>query len=613
MEYTPYVLIIEHEMKKDMKNMRRTILLTVCAIMAGIGQMTGQTIFDRAGFVIEHPDSINSVASEIGPCKVGNQLYFSAVRRSWWEKQGRVRRNTAFYNQYQVPVNAEGRIQEGIGRKVVPGLDRDYHQGPVSYCAATGELFVTESNISNPDSVKRMIPSADIRLNLVIMKQKPGTWEKVSELPFNDKRYHYAHPAISVTGDTLVFSSDQPGGFGQSDLYMSIRKSGQWSTPVNLGDKINTKGNEFFPTFLPGGLLSFASNGHTGGFGFLDIWYTSFPVIGEVKNAGDKINTQFDDFGLIIDPGLKTGYLSSNRQGTGSDDIFRIDISLHVRIVSGVVLDAENGQPLGGTQVRVLDCNGKQKKTLTADNKGAFRAELESGGCYQVEAGMEGYEKGTERVGDNNYIELKLKRTAGYQLLVVDASDRKVIEGVRVSCKGQVLGQTSARGVLKLDARETSGCHLELTAEGYLKQGHDYRLKENQGMRTDTVHLFRKEVGKKFVLQNIHYDYNKWDILPESAIELDKLVQVMQDNPDIRVELGSHTDSRGNDQYNMRLSQKRSDSAVAYIVSKSIDRSRIKAKGYGETQLINRCKNGVNCSDQEHRQNRRTEFKIIGL
>jgi outer membrane protein OmpA-like peptidoglycan-associated protein len=123
--------------------------------------------------------------------------------------------------------------------------------------------------------------------------------------------------------------------------------------------------------------------------------------------------------------------------------------------------------------------------------------------------------------------------------------------------------------------------------------------------------MYKKEMDKTFVLKDIYYDFDKWNILPESEIELNKLIQIMRDNPDLKVELGSHTDARGRDDYNKILSQKRSESAVAYIISRNIDKSRLVAKGYGETQLINHCGNGVECSDSEHRQNRRTEFKII--
>lgn len=595
--------------------MNKYILTSIWIIILSAGSIYGQenTLFEQADFIIEHLDSANSIASEIGPSVVGNQLYYSSVRKSWWEKAGRLRKNIAFYNQYMVPLDTDGKQKEGIGRKLVQGLGEDYHQGPVSYCAKTGELFVTESNTTDPDSIRRMIPKANIRLKLVIMKNKSGVWEKTSELPFNDKRYHFAHPAISITGDTLVFSSDMPGGKGESDLYMSIRNSGSWSSPVNLGDKINTTGNEMFPTFLPGGLLSFSSNGHPGNYGLLDIYYTSFPLIGGIRNAGDKINSAFDDFGLVIAPGAKTGYFSSNRPGSGSDDIYRLDIVKRVQILSGRVYDARSREPLPGATVTLRDCQGKELKQLTSDGEGSFKAEIPSGACLVVKAGKSGYTEIEEPVNGRNFIELYLKKADSYQLQVLDAQDRKPLGDVKADCKGTILGQTSPGGTVSLDAQQSSGCQLHLFAEGYLNQTHSYVYREGQGTRIDTVYMYKKEIGKKFVLKNINYDYDKWDILPESEIELNKLVQVMKDNPALKVELGSHTDARGSDAYNMRLSQRRSDSAVSYIMSKGIDKSRIKAKGYGETQLINRCKNGVECPDWEHRQNRRTEFKIIGL
>lgn len=595
--------------------MKKNRIISVWAMLLWSGAVLGQgkTLFDRADFTIEHPDSINTIASDISPCLIGNQLYYSSVRKSLWEKPGRIRKNTAFYSQYIIPSGADGKIVEGIGRKPVEGLDLDYHQGPVSYCAKTGELFVTESNTSDPDSVRRMVPKANIRLKLVVMQNKSGKWEKTSELPFNDKRYHFAHPAISQSGDTLVFSSDMPGGKGQSDLYMSIRSGTQWGAPVNLGEAINTSGNEMFPTFLPGGLLSFASNGHRGNYGLLDIYYTTFPQVGEVKNAGDKINTAFDDFGLIVTPGLKVGYLSSNRPGKGSDDIFSVDINIKNRVLSGLVYDAQTSQPIANARVKVLDCNGAEKMTLTTDSKGMFKTETPFNDCLVVEGSMEGYRGASEKVGGRNYVELALKRADLYRLLVVDAADKKPLEHVKIACNGSGLGETAQQGLASLDARQSSGCQLQLTADGYLNQTHSYIYRENQGARTDTVMMYRREVGQKFVLKNINYDYDKWDILPESEVELNKLVQVMKDNPGLKVELGSHTDARGSDAYNVRLSQRRSDSAVGYIINKGIDKNRIKAKGYGETQLINRCKNGVECPDWEHRQNRRTEFKITGL
>ncbi|HKK82444.1 MAG TPA: OmpA family protein, partial [Prolixibacteraceae bacterium] len=151
---------------------------------------------------------------------------------------------------------------------------------------------------------------------------------------------------------------------------------------------------------------------------------------------------------------------------------------------------------------------------------------------------------------------------------------------------------------------------LKTRAKGYLNQ--TKRVNSNfEGLKRDTIFMMKREINRTFVLENIYYDLDKWDILPEAEDELDKLVAIMKENPTLVVELGSHTDSRGSDKYNLLLSQRRSNSAVEYIVSQGISRSRIVAKGYGETQLVNHCSNGVKCSDSEHRKNRRTEFKIL--
>jgi peptidoglycan-associated lipoprotein len=154
--------------------------------------------------------------------------------------------------------------------------------------------------------------------------------------------------------------------------------------------------------------------------------------------------------------------------------------------------------------------------------------------------------------------------------------------------------------------------NVNVKAQGYLNQTVKVDLPEI-GKMQQTILLMKMEMNKTFVLDNIYYDLNSWKILPSSEIELNKLVQIMKENPTLKIELGSHTDSRGSDQYNLTLSQKRSESAVAYIIINGISKDRIIAKGYGETKLLNRCKNGATCTDEEHRVNRRTEFKIIGF
>ena len=605
--------------------MKKIILISVFALILSIGYGFGQTktVFDSADFSVERLDSINTIASDISPCQVGNQLYYSSVRKPWWERQHRLKKNMAFYNQYMVPLSEAGQIINGVDRKLVPGLGENYHQGPVSYCAKTGELFVTVSNTINPDSVQQMIVRADIRLRLIIMKNKSGIWEKTEEMPFNDKRYHFAHPAISVTGDTLIFSSDIPGGKGKSDLYMSIRKSGHWNTPSNLGNTVNTSGNEMYPTFLPGGLLSFASDGHQSGKGSQDIWYTTFPVITEVKNAGDKINTQFDDFGLIINPNLKVGYLSSNRQAKGSDDIFRVDVKWLMSTLKVICYDLRTKTTLPATNVELRDSNGKTIDMKVTNNEGSVEFLVELLKKYQIYAENTTYIPQVKDLAIKNSVSdllqqenIFLKKAASYLTIsVVDKDTRQIIPNAAIDITEGIYDQSQIskeNGSVKMKLNESTSYTFVASAERYFEKTAKFKSEtKDPGEYTLTIEIEKLEVGKQIVLEDLYYDVNKYNIRPDAAVVLDKLAKLLKENPDINIEVGSHTDCRAPADYNLRLSQNRSESVVNYLVSKGITRTRLVPKGYGESRLVNKCADRIPCTEEEHQANRRTVIEIL--
>ena len=605
--------------------MKKIIINSVCAIMFSINCGFGQTkpLFERADFLVVRIDSINTIASDISPCQVGNQLYYSSVRKPWWEKQHRLKKNMAFYNQYTVPLDEGGQVIKGVDRKLVAGLGEDYHQGPVSYCEKTGELFVTESNTINPDSVQQMIVRADIRLRLIVMNNKSGVWKETEEMPFNDKRYNFAHPAISISGDTLIFSSDMPGGKGKSDLYMSIRQSGRWSVPINLGDAVNTSGNEMYPSFLSGGLLSFASDGHPGGKGSLDIWYTNFPEITEVKNAGDKINTQFDDFGLIINPNLKVGYLSSNRQGKGSDDIFRVGIKQHISTLRVICYDDQTKKIIPSISVELRDSNGKTIDMKDSNNDGAAEFLVESTKKYQIRAGNDTYlpqtkNVSTENLGSDLLLEEKifLEKSASYLTInVVDKDTKQIVPNAVIDiAKGKYDDSQISKdnGSVRMKLNESTNYTFIVSAERYFGKSAIFSsVNKSPGEYTLTIEIEKLEVGKQIVLEDLYYDLNKYNIRPDAAVVLDKLVKVLKENADISIEVGSHTDCRATADYNHRLSQNRSESVVNYLVSNGISRDRLVPKGYGESQLVNKCADGVSCTEEEHQANRRTVIEIL--
>jgi outer membrane protein OmpA-like peptidoglycan-associated protein len=481
---------------------------------------------------IEKTD-LNTSQSDFGPSFVSGELWFSAFTQEEINKLAAGKDKGIFYNIFSVNADNVGNLN-GTKSVQFEKISAGYHAGPVSFSEKTGELFVTLSNFENPEIRNKVYRKADVRLKIVIAKKSGTEWQVIEQFPYNDSTYSVGHPAISVTGDTLIFASDKPNsGFGMTDLYMSVRSNGKWGEPVNLGEKINTPFDEMFPFFLEGSLLFYASNKGDNVKDDFDILYSCKE--GSTFAAPtllSDLNTEKDDFGFVIHPKLKVGYFVSQRDGgSGDDDIYKIrftgDYNLEL-----VVMDRKTNTPLTNPKVRFSD------------------------------------------------------NIAGS------------ISGVLVT---RILP-------------ENSSITATTEYEGYMNGSKTFNTTNRPyGIIRDTIWIEKVEVKQVFVLENIFYDFDKWNILPESEIELNKLVKILNDNPTWKVELGSHTDARGSDSYNMILSKKRSDSAVKYIIDHGIVKDRIIAKGYGETQLVNHCKNGVECPDDVHRKNRRTEFKILEM
>ncbi len=512
--------------------MKKIVLFLLVSFPMFLAAQNGCNFFDYRKPEIEKTN-LNTTQSDFGPAFVNDELWFSAFTEEEIVKLAKGESKKIFYNLYNVKINIDGNVT-GSKNAQLESLSSGYHAGPVSYCAKTGELFVTLSNFDNPEIRNKVYRKADIRLRIIVAQKENGTWKMKEELPFNDSTYSVGHPSISVTGDTLFFASDKPNsGFGESDIYMSVRKDGKWGDPINLGEKVNSAYDEMFPFFFESSVLFYSSNRGENQKADFDLQYIckTGNSFGASKML-DQFNTGEDDFGLIIHPKGKVGYFVSRREGgIGDDDIYKV----------------------------------------------IFK------GDYSLE------------------------------LVVMDRKTMLAIPNPKVKFSDNIAGILA--GVLISRALpENSTISVNTEYEGYMNSSKSITtVGKPYGIIKDTLWIEKVEVKQKFVMENIFYDYDKWKILPESEIELNKLVKIMNDNPEWKVELGSHTDARGTDSYNRLLSQKRSDSAVGYIVKSGIAKERIIAKGYGESQLVNHCKNGVECTDEVHRQNRRTEFKILEL
>lgn len=410
-------------------------------------------------------------------------------------------------------------------------------------------MYFTRNNFF--DGKKKKDEEGIIRLKIYSAERVNGVWTNITELPFNNDSYSVAHPMLSPDGKKLYFVSDMPGSVGQSDIFMTeIIGDGTYGPIINLGKNINTIGRETFPFITKDGVLYFSSDGHQG-LGGLDVFATKITYNDynqPVVNVGRPINSPLDDFSFIFNSEDKTGYFSSNREGgMGEDDIY------------GFV---EN-EPL------VLDC------------------------IQEV--------SGTVRDRISNEV------LAGATVKVIDEENREVSSTITDS-KGNY--------VLQLDC--SKGNFVRASRDGYVP-AEEYFNKSDGKPRIIDFYLerdvvtggFGDDLAKLLQLSTIYFDLNKFNIRPDAEIEIQKVIVAMEKYPSLKIKVNSHTDSRGNDAYNLWLSQKRAESTVKYMISKGISADRLQGEGFGESRLVNECFNGVQCSKEQHQLNRRSEFIIF--
>lgn len=377
-------------------------------------------------------------------------------------------------------------------------------------------------------------------------------WMPVNE----DENWWNSTPAFSLDGSELYFASNRPGGYGGIDLYKATKlANGDFGNAVNLGPTINTPGNELFPRPTPDGKLFFASDGHPG-YGKLDLFVAEKNDSGAqvIKNLGQNFNSKDDDFGIFFTEYPKVGFISSNREGgVGDDDIYFFEDKTPKPKIVNVLLNVfakekkDNGTDAAISQARIVlyGSDNKQQGGDFSNTNGRVRFTIAPESDYTIIASKNGY----------------------------------FSKSVPFTTKGKTPDPASL-------IQEVTNVTLDTT-----------------------IYLDQLILEKAIVLENIYYDLDKAEIRSDAAVELDKLVKLLQDNPSIRIELSSHTDARSSDAYNLDLSQRRAQSAVDYIVSKGISADRLVAKGYGESQLI--IKDAQ--TEEEHQVNRRTEFKVIEI
>ena len=504
-------------------------------------------------FEIDTISGINSELSDFAP-KFGNGKLLFASNRERSDLTQRIHEwnNQPFLDIYEVKVDDQFSII-GQPKPLSNKINSKFHDASAAITKDGKTIYFTRNNFAN-----RKLKKSESGINFLKIykseKNADGNWNEPVELPFNSDDYSCAHPVLHPNEDELYFASNMPGTKGKSDIFkVEIKSNGKLSKPINLGSEVNTTGRESFPFISEDGLLFFSSNGYPG-LGGYDIFVTELEDLNEPVNLGRPINSKKDDISFIIDTPSKIGFFSTNRdEKAKGDNIYRFIqteklITKGQQYLSGKVKDKSSGEPLNSASVKLLSSELQLLNMSKTDSNGTYDFDLDCNKQYIVRIEKQGFKT----------VEKSIKSSGEYE---------KEIDVEHQMQPGQELGVKKA------------------------KKGDDLR---------DVLQL-----------DPIYFEVNRSRITNQAKVELQKVITLMQRYERMKIDIRSHTDSRAGDAYNKILSQKRAEATANYITNQNINKNRVSGKGYGETQLVNNCSNGVDCTEEEHALNRRSEFIIL--
>ncbi len=521
--------------------------------------------------------------------------------------------------------------------KFSKGINSKYHEGSSVFSKDQRTIYFTRNNFYN-GKTKRTKDGVN-KLKIYQATFDGNIWGDVKPLNINNNEYSIGHPALAANDSILIFASDMPGGYGGVDLYKSYRKeNGKWSDPENMGPELNSRENDMFPYIDVEGNLFFSSDGYPG-YGGLDIFKTSLEKFAP-QNLGIPINSNYDDFGIALDKSGKEGFISSNRRrGFNDDDIYIVTIPKPSKFIVRIV-DSATKELIIQSELQIKHSFSAEVPKFDSSSTGMFNAYLWNQQPYVFNASAFRYYSNmvAETVSLAKpliTIELAKKKTGCILAGTITNKDTKLpVPGAHIVLFDITDNDTVYDFVVGEDGKyryaSLKSQHLyliDVSCEGFFKKPVvELNTSDNDCMSVlereyDYLRDFELEkivVGKAIKIENIYFDLAKYNIRKSAAFELDKIVKLMQDNPDIVIELSSHTDCRASFKYNLTLSDNRAKASADYIVSKGISSERIVGKGYGETRLVNDCEcEGTvisrKCTEEEHQANRRTEFQVTGF
>jgi len=492
---------------------------------------------------------INSKYSDYGSFVYDNKIYFASARDTGNFSQRKHKWTNEYFTNLYF-ADVDATTGKSVKvNKFKTSINTKFHESSPAFTKDGKTVYFTRNNYVNGKKGKDENKITLIKIYKATLDNN-GKWGNSIELPFNSDNYSVGHPALSADEKTLYFASDMPGTFGQSDIYKVSINGESYGAPQNLGTSINTEGKETFPYVTSENEIYFASDGHPG-LGGLDVF------VGNIEDNGTI----------------------SNIQNVGSDiNSPKDDFAYNIDPVS---------------------------------RRGYFSSNKDGG-----------------QGSDDIYKFLETRKLQCVQTLegiITDLNTTAVLPGTKVTLyegttiKNSTISDKDGYYTFTVECGKTYNVRAE--KEEYTTREVTVTIGKLTGKTSLPIALEKStckvtigdDLGKCFGIKMIYFDLDKSNIRTEAALDLEKILDVLNNNPTMKLDIRSHTDSRATHQYNAALSNRRAQSTIDWLVKNGVAKNRLTGKGYGETQLVNGCSDGVQCSEEKHQMNRRSEFIIMGL
>jgi outer membrane protein OmpA-like peptidoglycan-associated protein/tetratricopeptide (TPR) repeat protein len=492
---------------------------------------------------------INTKYSDYGSFVYNNKIYFASARDTGNFSQRKHKWTGEYFTNLYFAEIDPATYSSSKVNKFKTSLNTKFHESSLAFTKDGKTVYFTRNNFINGKKGKDENKITLVKIYKATLEN--DKWTNITELPFNSDSYSTAHPALSPDEKTLYFASDRPGTFGESDIYrVSINPNGGYGPPENLGNIINTEGKETYPYVTSENEIYFASDGHPG-LGGLDVF------VGKIEEDGTI----------------------SNIQNVGADiNSPKDDFAYVIDPVS---------------------------------RRGYFSSNKDGG-------------QGSDDI--YKFIETrKLQCIQGLEGTITDAATGSILPGAKVTLyenqivKNTVVSDGSGKYSFPVECGKTYNVRAENT--DYMTKEVMVTIDKVTGKTNLPIALDKAtckvtvgdDLGKCFDIKMIYFKLDKSDIQREAAIDLEKILDVLNNNPTMKLDIRSHTDSRASNKYNQALSNRRAESTIKWLIKNGINANRLTGKGYGETQLVNGCTDDVKCSEEQHQANRRSEFIISEL